>query len=213
MDAAIRSTVGYRVLAVLMAIALWFFITYRGQTETTIEAVLEFKNMPAGLEMLKQNIRKVSVSIQGHEQILSHLKQEDLKVVVDLSNGKRGESSYYFDANDVRSSKNFKVLRLDPTFVRVTLDESKTIRITIQPVIVGTPRQGFAVKGITATPAALEVEGARSEVDRVGLLRTEPLDITGLDSDLTQSVRVDTNGRNIRLKSAEVSVKVTIGRK
>jgi hypothetical protein len=58
----------------------------------------------------------------------------------------------------------------------------------------------------------VEVEGAKTELEKVALLRTEPLDITGLDSDIVQNVRLNTNGRNIRMKISEVKVEVHINR-
>jgi hypothetical protein len=46
----------------------------------------------------------------------------------------------------------------------------------------------------------------------VSALRTEPLDVTGLDADISQNVRVDANGKNVRIKTTDVTVKVVIGR-
>jgi len=204
--------IGFKLLSVAIAMSLWFFVTYRGQSETTVEAQLEFKNVPQGLEILRQNIKKVTVNIRGHESILNSLKPSDVRVVVDLSNGKTGEASYYFDINDVKVTKNIKILRTEPNSVKVTLDVSMSRDVQIKPYIVGLPAKGYEIKKITVNPAVVSVEGATTEMARLAALRTEPLDVTGLDADISQDVRIDTNGRNVRIKTSDVTVKVVIGR-
>jgi YbbR domain-containing protein len=204
--------IGFKLLSVAVAVSLWFFVTYRGQSETTVEAQLEFKNVPQGIEILRQNIKKVNINIRGHESVLNGLKPSDIRVVVDLSNGKTGESSYYFDVNDVKVAKNIKILRTEPTSVKVTLDESMLRMVQVKPYIVGLPAKGFEIKKITVNPTVVSVEGATTEMTRLASLRTEPLDVTGLDTDISQNVRVDTNGRNLRIKTSDVTVKVVIGR-
>ncbi len=58
----------------------------------------------------------------------------------------------------------------------------------------------------------METEGAKTEIARISLLRTEAIDVTGMDSDMTQNVRINTNSRNIRTKASEVTVKINIRR-
>jgi len=204
---------GFKLLSIAIAVSLWFFITYRGQSETTVDSQLEFKNMPQGLEILKQNSKKVTVNIRGHESVLGSLKPADVRVMVDLANGKKGEASYYFDTTDVKIPANVKILRIDPTYVRVTLDESLSRDIEIKPYVVGQPAKGYEIYKITVNPPVVVVEGPKTEMARLSILRTEPLDITGLDSDISQNIRVDANGRNVRIKTPEVMTKVIIRRK
>jgi len=209
---SIFGNIGFKLLSVAIAVSLWFFVTYRGQSETTVEAQLEFKNVPQGVEILKQNIKKATINVRGHESILNGLKPSDVRILVDMTNGKAGEASYYFDTNDVKITKNIKVLRIEPTYAKVTLDESSTKVLQVKPYIVGQPAKGFEIKKITVSPAVASVEGPATEMARLAALRTEPLDITGLDADISQTVRVDANGRNVRFKTSDVLVKVAIGR-
>ena len=205
---------GFKLLSIAIAVSLWFFITYRGQSETTVDSQLEFKNMPQGLEILKQSVKKVTVNIRGHESVLGSLKPADVRVMVDLSNGKKGEASYYFDTADVKIPANVKILRIDPTYVRVTLDESLSREIEIKPYVVGQPAKGYEIYKITVNPPVVLVEGPKAEMARLSILAVpEPLDITGLDTDISQNIRVDANGRNVRIKTPEMITKVIIRRK
>jgi YbbR domain-containing protein len=209
----VTGNIGFKVVALLGAIALWFFISYRGQSETTIEANIDFKNVPAGYEILKQNIKRVNVGVRGHEMILGGLRPSDVRVVVDLANGKKGEGIYNFDVNDVRSAYNIKVKRVEPTSIKVFLDATVSKTFRVAPYVIGEPAPGYEVKKITADPAVVTVEGAKTEMARLSSLRTELIDITGIDASIHQPAKLDSNGRNIRIKVPEVVIQVVIGKK
>jgi YbbR domain-containing protein len=209
----LTGNMGFKLLALIGAISLWFFITYRGQSETTMEANIDFKNIPVGLEILKQNIKRVSVGVRGHEMILSGLRPSDVRVNVDLSGGRKGESTYTFDVNDVTSPYNIKVKRIDPNSIRIFLDESVSRNFRVTPYIVGEPAPGFEVKRSAVEPANVLVEGSKTEMARMAVLRTETIDITGINTSINPAVRLDSNGKNVRTKIPEVTVLVVIGRK
>jgi YbbR domain-containing protein len=203
---------GIKILAVLLAASLWFYVNYRGQTETIVEAPLEFKNIPKGIEVLKQSAKRVSVTVRGHERLLQGLRPSDMRVVMDLSNAKKGETTYYLNKDDVLIPRAIKVLRMDPSYTKITLDELMSKAIVVKANIIGQPERRFRVESVEVKPSAVTVEGARSEVSRIAVLRTEPLEITGLDSSVVQEVKLNTNGRNVRLSASEVTVKITIKR-
>jgi len=60
---------GLKASAVLIALVLWFFVTSRGQSEISLDAPVEFKNMPQGLEMVNSTSKTVAVTVRGQEQI------------------------------------------------------------------------------------------------------------------------------------------------
>ncbi|MDI6800590.1 MAG: CdaR family protein [Thermodesulfovibrionales bacterium] len=210
MNKKIFNNMGLKILSVAIAISLWFFVTYRGQSEMVIDAPIEFKNVPERLELLKQNIKVVSLNISGHERLLKGLNPMAVRVVIDLANAKKGETLYYFDKNNVVIHSNIKVLRMDPMSVRVTLDESISKIVPVRVNITGVPESGYRIKSVKARPLSVEVEGAKIEIDRIFVLRTESLDISGLNSSTIQNVKLNTEGKNIRTKNSEISVEVII---
>ncbi len=71
-----------KVLSVGLALSLWLYVTYQGQSEMVVDASLEFKNVPKGMELVKQSVRQASLNIRGHEKILRGLRPADGRVVV-----------------------------------------------------------------------------------------------------------------------------------
>jgi YbbR domain-containing protein len=210
MKRKIFNNIGFKILSVALAISLWFFVTYRGQLEITVESPIEFKNIPEGLELIKQDIRNVNLSVKGHERLLKGLKPADIRVIIDLSEAKKGEASYYFDKNNILIPRTIQVMRIDPAFVTVTLDESSTKVVPVRVAVVGIPEKGYRVKSIAVNPSSVAIEGAKTELARIAFLRTEYIDITGINTDVVQDVRLHTGGMNIRTNIAEVTVTIRI---
>ncbi len=202
--------IGMKTAAVVLAVVLWFFVTSRGQSEISMDIPLELKNIPEGLESIKQGTKSVSVSIKGQERLLKNMKPSDVRVYIDLSKARKGEGTYYISKDDVKLPYTMTVTNISPSSVRVVLEETVIKTVPVRPIIVGSPEKGFVVRSVEVTPKEVTVEGARSEVRKVNSLKTEPIDITGLDKAFIQDARLDMAGRNIRTKINEVKVKVVI---
>ncbi len=201
-----------KILSVALALSLWFYVTYRGQSEMVVDAPIEFKNVPKDMEIMKQSVKRVSLNIRGHERILRSLRPMDSRVVVDLSNAKRGEATLSLDNDDVVIPRSVQVLRIDPASVKVTLDESANKTVTVKAYVIGNPEAGFRIRSIHTEPSSVVIEGPVTEISRIAFLRTEPLDITGLDQDTTFSARLNTDGRNIRTNISEIDVAIYVER-
>lgn len=199
-----------KILSVLLAISLWFYVSYRGESEMSVEAPLEFKNIPTGMEILRQNLRKVTVNVQGHEQAMHRLRQSDVHVVVDMSGTKKGENQISLDKDNVLLPRTMKVQRIEPSSVKIVLDETVSRVVPVRPYITGSPERPFVLAGIKGSPASVRIEGPKTEVDRVTILRTDPIDITGFDDDLTQTVKLNLNGKALRPDVSEITVTLTI---
>ncbi|MCE5312101.1 MAG: hypothetical protein LLF86_03000 [Nitrospiraceae bacterium] len=203
---------GIKIIAVFLSAALWFFVTYRGQSEMIISAPVEFKNVPKGIEILKQNIKEVNLNIRAQESVLKEIRPMDVRVAVDLSGAVKGENSLYINESDVTAPRGVEVLRVDPMSVKVALDESIKKIVPVKAYITGTLDPGYRLKSVQIKPTTVDIEGPRIEVSKVGILRTEPIDITGLDASISQSIKISTSGRNIRLSASEAQVSIVIER-
>jgi YbbR domain-containing protein len=84
--------------------------------------------------------------------------------------------------------------------------------VDIKPIIVGAPQSNFYVKAVSIFPERVVIEGARSKVNAIDTIKTEPLDITGIKETIARELELDTTGMNIRTKTKDVTVKVVIAR-
>jgi YbbR domain-containing protein len=205
-----KRNIGLKILSVGLAITLWFYVSHRGESETSVDAQVDFKNIPAGMEILRQSARKVSVSVQGYEQAVYRLRPTDVRLVVDLGSAKKGETTQSLDRENVLLPRSLKVLRIEPSSIKISLDETASRTVQVRPYITGIPERPFELRTVTVRPSAVTVEGPRSEVEKLTVLRTDPIDITGFNEDIVQNAKLNLTGRGLRSNVAEVTVSAAI---
>ncbi len=202
-----------KIISIALAVFLWFFVTFKGQTELSLEVPLEFKNIPSEMEVLKQSVKKITVSISARERILRGILQNDIRVVVDLSNIKLGENSIPLTKSSVKLPRGVEILRIEPSSVKLYLDKKEQKVVPVKAVIVGKPQKGFIVNSVEVNPSSINIEGAKKELDKIRLIKTELIDIEGIKDDFTIQAKIDPEGKIFRSDRDTVYVTVKLRRK
>ncbi|NCO68499.1 MAG: hypothetical protein COY75_06630 [Nitrospirae bacterium CG_4_10_14_0_8_um_filter_41_23] len=202
---------GLKTAAILLSVVLWIFVTSRSQSEISVDVPIEFKNIPTGLEVVNHSVKVISLNIKGQERLIKNVKPSDIRVYIDLSKSKKGESIYYITRDDIKLPHAITVMNVSPSSVKVITEETITKTVKVTPVITGDPERGYYVKSIEAVPQTVGLEGIRSEIRKVNTIKTEPLDITGVNETLTQELKLELTGKNIRARINDIKVKVVIG--
>jgi YbbR domain-containing protein len=203
---------GLKITAVLLSILLWLFASSRGLSEIALDVPLEFRDIPPGLELMNHSIKVVSLNIKGQERIIRTIHPSDIRAFVDFSEAKKGENIYSINKNNIKLPPGVTASNITPSYVKVSIEESVTKTVKVSPVIVGTPERGFYIKSLSIFPERVMIEGVRSKVNSVDVIKTEPLDITGIKETVTRDLELDTTGMNIRTKTKDVTVKIVIAR-
>jgi len=203
----------FKLISIALAIFLWFFVTFKGQTETSIEVPVEFKNTPSEMEILKQSVKKVTIAISSRERILKELIQNNIRVIIDLSNVKLGENSIPVTKSSVKLPRGIEILRIEPSQIRIYIDEKSQKTVPVKVVLTGNPAKGFHVVSVTAEPSTIKIEGAKKELNRIRSIKTEPIDIEGIDEDLKVQAKIDPEGKIFRTDQDTISINVKVRRK
>ena len=203
---------GLKITAILLSSLLWLFASSRGLSEIALDVPLEFKDIPPGLELMNHSIKAVGVNIKGQERIIRTIRPSDIRAFVDLSKAKKGENIYSINKNNIKLPPGVTATNITPSYVKVSIEESVTKTVEVRPIIVGIPGSGFYIKSISVFPERVMIEGARSRVNVVDAIKTEPLDITGIRETVSRDLELDTTGTNIRTRTKDVTVKIVIAR-
>jgi YbbR domain-containing protein len=206
----IFNNMGLKVSAVLISVLLWFFVTSRGQTEMSIQVPLEFKDVPAGLGIVNTSAKSVNVTIKGQERIMRSMKPGDIRVFVDLAKARKGEGSFHVNNDDIKLPYAMAVMNVDPSMVRVKMEEAISKTVAVRPVLMGVPERGFEIRAVEVVPKSMVIQGLRSEVRKVNEIKTEAMDISGIDVTTTQELNVDTGDANIKTDKERVAVTVVV---
>lgn len=210
MKKIILENLGLKLTAVFLSIVLWIFVTSRGQSEISFDVPIEFKDIPLGLEIVNHSVKVISLNMRGQERLLKNTKPADISVSLDLSKAKKGESTYYVHREDIRLPHAITVTNINPSNVKVTTEETVKKTVKVIPLVTGEPEKGFSVKSVAVIPRTVEIDGIRPEIARINALKTEPLDVTGMNETFTQDLKLDLTGRIVRTKTATVTVQVVI---
>lgn len=203
----------FKLISVALAIFLWFFVTFRGQTETSVEVPIEFRNTPNEMEILKQSVKKITIAISARERILKELTQNNIRVVIDLSNIRLGENLIPVTKSSVKLPRGIEILRIEPSQVKIYMDEKSQKIVPVKVILTGNPAKGFQIFSVSSEPSAIKIEGAKKELDRIRIIKTEPVDIEGANEDMTVQAKIDPGGKIFRSDKDTVYVNVKLRRK
>lgn len=203
----------FKLISIALAIFLWFFVTFKGQTETSIEVPIEFKNTPAEMEILKQSVKKVTIAVSARERILRELTQNNVRIVIDLSNVRLGENSIPITKSSVKLPRGIEILRIEPSQLKIYMDEKSQKIVPVKVILTGNPAKGFHIVSVTSEPSTIKIEGAKKELDRIRVIKTEPVDIEGANEDLRVQAKINPEGRIFRTDKDTVYINIKIRRK
>lgn len=199
-----------KAASLVLAVALWFYVTSTGQSEIKMEVPLIIKNIPEKLVVVQKKQTTVSVKLKGHFRILEDIRPSDVVVSADLTDAKEKTNFIKLSTKDIHLPSTVKVTHLFPTTVKLFLEKKSSTTVKVKPSISGSPNENFYIKQISVSPEKVIVEGAHSLIMKLHSLRTRPIDISGATETIIQDVMVDIGDRNIALDNDKVTVRVTI---
>jgi hypothetical protein len=87
--------VGLKVLSLALAVLLWSLVAGQKEAERSLRVPLEFRNMPASLEMIGEPPSFVDVRVKGPSTTLGQLRGTELIVTVELSAARPGRRMFH----------------------------------------------------------------------------------------------------------------------
>ncbi len=198
-----------KLASFVLAILLWFFVVLKGHSVIIMDIPVELKNIPVELEVVERP-ETINITVEGHERFLKKLREEDISVVVDLGNIRKGETFLPLSAENITLPESFTVKDISPQNIRLVVDEKAEKDVPVRPVILGATFEGFAVDRIEVDPETVKIEGPKSVVSKIFSVKTEPLDITGVTGSVRYRVFLDMNEENVRINTTEVEINITV---
>jgi YbbR domain-containing protein len=202
---------GLKLMALLLATALWFTVAGEPQVERAFRVPLEFRNKPAHLEIVGEPLATVDIRVIGSSAILSRMEPGELMAVLDLTGARPGSRLFNMRLDSVRVPYGVEVQNIAPATVPLELELSLQRTLTVQPAIEGEPAPGFVPGEIVSDPGKVEVIGPESHVRALASATTEPVSIAGARSDVRDTVTIGVSDATVKLvepRSATVTVQV-----
>jgi YbbR domain-containing protein len=191
---------GLKVLSLALAVLLWSLVAGQKEAERSLRVPLEFRNMPASLEMIGEPPSFVDVRVKGPSTTLGQLRGTELIVTVELSAARPGRRMFHLLPDNVTTPVGVRALGVVPPTVPLMFEASATKTVPVVPAIDGEPAEGYARGRVTASPASVEVVGPESVISQLTQATTEPVNLRGAMGRVRDTVTIGVAESSVRLK-------------
>lgn len=203
------TNVALKLSSLVVAVALWFFVMLSGRSEVTMDVPVVFTNIPERFEVVEAP-KTISVTIEGQERLLRYLQPSDVSAVISVTDAKAGRSFFTISRENIRLPKTFLVSGIDPETISLTMERQLKKVVSVRPHITGIPEKGFKISQITVDPESITLEGPASTVTKIDTIKTEPIDINGINSDLVYKANLNLSDPLVKKNFTKVDVKLSV---
>lgn len=201
----------YKILAVILAIFIWYFVVGEERAEVALSVPLELINIPRDLIVVNNLTPGIEIRVNGPRSLVRDLATKSLTKSLDLAHARPGTIVFPITSEGISLPRGVKVTRINPTQVVVSLQKLMIKKVTIKSRITGKPAPGYEVDSIQINSDQVEIAGPQDVVENLETLYTKPIDIQGLKSNLKQRTYLDFRNHQIYLvKEVPLEVQVTL---
>jgi YbbR domain-containing protein len=209
----VLSDLDLKVLALVIAIGLWWLIGRDPVVESVVTAPVQFRHAPENLIMSSESPLEVQVSVSGPERIVRSLRPSEVSAVLDLSGVNPGERTFDLLARQVQVPRGLNVTRVVPSQIHIEFSPSATRKVDVRPRVIGTFVSGYGITDVTADPAQIIIEGPQNRVSAIDTAITDPVDATGVVGKATFTTHAYVADPLVRVqRPGPIHVTVTTGR-
>jgi hypothetical protein len=162
-----------KILAIVLAILLWFSRTYLGESAMTYSIPITFDNLHRSLVIKETDTRDMVITLNGPLSDLKNLKPRDIKATVDLARAKEGRQIFSLRKGDIVVPNGVKIESLKPDYVVLEIDKlmEKELRTVVK---LGDPWEGI-YRVVSWYPRSVTVEGPESGLADQSSITTIPI--------------------------------------
>ena len=199
---------GLKLVALALGTLLWLTVSGH-EIERRVYVPVSYSNVPSALELTGDQMDMVSVHVRGDENLVSGLREGDIRVVVSMDAAQAGPNLIPLRVEEVVAPLGVQVIQVDPGTASVTLEKSARVTVPVRPTLVGQPAPGFTVSDMSVQPAGVTIAGPESRLRSPISVITDRITIAGRSSTFTQEVGVGVADAQLRVVEPR-SVRVTV---
>ena len=192
-----RTDVSYKVLAVVLALFVWFLARKSGEPiQMSFYAPVVFKNVSTAFQVTSD---PPQVNIVAHTNSRESFNPQEIQAVLDLENAREGALSYVLTENHILSPVKVQITRIYPSQITVSIEELIEKTYPIKPRYQGTPKTGYLLGAIKIVPDTLTMRGPRSVLEKLDHISAHEIELEGLKESVTMRVDLDLPGGNVQV--------------
>ncbi|MFI5323731.1 MAG: YbbR-like domain-containing protein [Thermodesulfobacteriota bacterium] len=204
---------GKKVLALVLAITLWFVANLQHDVEKNISIDINYSNLKQGLLIVNNPPEKLNIRVRGPRSQLSSMSPKDMVYTIDLSNLAAGASRFDIRTDQIWAQlippREVQVVAVSPSEVNLNIDKIAQKEVRVEPAI-GPPDEGLEVVSKPAvTPETVNIRGPEKLLKKIQTIGTDPVSLKGEKSRFTIEVPLRSPYGLIEITGGN-TVKVTV---
>lgn len=201
----------WKLLSLVIAIALWLAVAREPEVATSFSVPVDFKNMRDDLDIDGNLPDRVRLEVRGPSGSLTRDNLSTVAVVLDLSDAHAGERTYSIRGRNLNLPVGVVFYRAVPSQLTLHFDQLIVKEEPVQPVYVNTPG-GYRVASQQFSPAMVKIRGSKDRVRGINQIRTDPMDLTGVASEKVIPTHLNIGDPQVRLVDvpADITVRVKL---
>ena len=188
-----------KIISFVLVCVLWVFIGGQPRAEIWMTVPLEYRNMPANMEIVGDLINRVEVGIRGPRTLISSISSDQLKAHVDLSQSMSGVNHIRLTPDNVRVPLGTEVTKVAPSSVRIRLEDIKARSVPVKAHLTGKLPRPLRLQGVVVEPPEIVLQGPAGNLKRVREIFTEPIDLGEVMESTQMAVALEITAPQLRL--------------
>jgi hypothetical protein len=204
---------GWKLLSLLIALALWAVVATEPELATFVTVPLEYRNLPDQLEISSEPATALSLELRGPAGELRNLGERGFQpaVVLEMGGMQPGQHTFTIASANVRLASGVRLVRAIPNQVRYTFDRRMESEVPIRVRFAGEGARGFVIARHSVEPSTVHIVGPAGRVRRITSAVTDLVDLTNAAGSSEFRVNAYVDDSYVRIVSSpQVTVSVTM---
>jgi YbbR domain-containing protein len=202
---------GWKLAALAASCLLWVVINGANDLTGSVSAPVQYRNLPANLEIGNETAEQVHLILRGPSPLLSRAAANPSPVVLDLSDVHApGEKTFSITTANVRLPGGVTLERAVPGQIRLRLARllPKDVRVRVRMEHVPAGMRAVVEE---MAPPLLTITGPENQVRTIDEVEADPIDVQALDKNGRKRIVAYTNNPRVSFTAApEVSVRISL---
>jgi YbbR domain-containing protein len=199
-----------KLLALVLAVALWFFVGSAERTEIALALPIEYVGLEGPLTLDGPRRDMVDVQLQATRWAAERVSPATVRVRVDVSGLREGDNVVHIEPDSIQTPAGVRVTRVAPSWTTVHATRAATRTVLVVPQLHGRPAADHVVGPVVVEPATVQIKGPRTTIEARTAVETLPVDVSGLREPVTQTVGLSLPDSVYPVDRRTVSVTVEI---
>jgi YbbR domain-containing protein len=201
-----------KLASLILAVLFWMAVASEPEVSSVFAVPVEYKNMPADLEISSNIVVSVNLETRGPSGRLRELGPTHTAVLLDFSNVREsGERTFTITAATTNLPRGIVLVRAIPAQLHFVLEHRLEREVPVQVRFSGALAAGLQLASANPTPARLAITGPESRVKQVQFAVTDPVPLDSVTHDTEMRVSAFIPESQVRFQGPpEVTLKIVL---